>query len=164
MDYRFYHLRKIVMKTAKKALNSIVVPLLAFTMIVNLASCGTILYPERKGQKAGQIDPGVAILDGVGLLFFIIPGVIAFAVDFNNNTIYLPHSHSSRFDSSHKYSQIQINKKPDAATIQNFIRAETGTTINLQQSNMEIIKLGSAADLDSKFALYGTDNHIALAQ
>ena len=45
MDYRFYHLRKIVMKTAKKALNSIVVPLLAFTMIVNLASCGTSSSP-----------------------------------------------------------------------------------------------------------------------
>ena len=152
------------MKTAKKALNSIVVPLLAFTMIVNLASCGTILYPERKGQKAGQIDPGVAILDGVGLLFFIIPGVIAFAVDFSNNTIYMPHGHSSKFDSSHKYSQLQISKKLDAATIQNLIRAETGTAINLQQSNMEVIKLDSVADLDSKFALYGTDNHIALAQ
>lgn len=152
------------MKTDKKTLKSIVVPLLAFTMIVNLASCGTILYPERKGQKAGQIDPGVAILDGVGLLFFIIPGVIAFAVDFSNNTIYMPHSHSSKFDSSHRYSQIQISKKLDAATIQDFIRAETGAAINLQQSNMEVVKLGSAADLDSRFASYGTDNHIALAQ
>lgn len=152
------------MKTAKKALNSIVVPLLAFTMIVNLASCGTILYPERKGQKAGQIDPGVAILDGVGLLFFIIPGVIAFAVDFSNNTIYMPHGHSSKFESSHKYSQIQIGKKLDAPTIQDFIHAKTGATISLQQSNIEVFKLGSAADLDSKFALYVTDNHIALAQ
>ncbi len=152
------------MNITKKALTSIVVPLLTFTMIVNLASCGTILYPERHGQKAGQIDPAVAILDGVGLLFFIIPGVIAFAVDFNNHSIYLPHSHSSNNDSSHKFSQIQINKKLDMATIEKFIRTETGTTINLQQSNMEIIRLDSAADLDSKFALYDTYNHIALVQ
>ncbi|MGA9666624.1 MAG: hypothetical protein WBQ69_09280 [Gallionella sp.] len=152
------------MKTARKALNSIVVPLLAFTMIVNLASCGTILYPERKGQKPGHIDPAVAILDGVGLLFFIIPGVIAFAVDFSNNSIYLPRSHSSKFDSLQEYSQIRADKKLDAAAIQNIIRAETGTDISLEQANMKIVRLKSAADLDSEFSLYGTDNHIALTR
>lgn len=55
-----------------------------------LSGCGTILYPERRGQSAGQLDPAVVILDGIGLLFFFVPGVIAFAVDFNNGTIYLP--------------------------------------------------------------------------
>ena len=45
-------------------------------LIVQLAGCGTILYPERKGQKSGRIDAGVAVLDGIGLLLFIIPGVI----------------------------------------------------------------------------------------
>ena len=55
-----------------------------------LPGCGTILHPERKGQPAGQIDWKIAALDGLGLLFFFIPGVIAFAVDFNNGTIYLP--------------------------------------------------------------------------
>lgn len=55
-----------------------------------LPGCGTILYPERKGQPAGDIDWKVVALDGLGLLFFFIPGVIAFAVDFNNGTIYLP--------------------------------------------------------------------------
>ncbi len=52
--------------------------------------CGTILYPARKGQPAGRLDWGVVALDAVGLLFFLVPGVIAFAVDFNNGTIYLP--------------------------------------------------------------------------
>lgn len=59
-------------------------------LIVQLMGCGTILYPERKGQKSGKIDAGVAILDGIGVLCFIIPGVIAYAVDFYNGTIYLP--------------------------------------------------------------------------
>ncbi len=54
------------------------------------SGCGTILYPERKGQPSGQIDWKIVALDGLGLLFFFIPGVIAFAVDFNNGTIYLP--------------------------------------------------------------------------
>jgi len=49
-----------------------------------------LLHPERKGQTGGRIDPGFVILDGVRLLFFFIPAVIAFAVDFNYGTIYLP--------------------------------------------------------------------------
>ena len=54
------------------------------------AGCGTIMYPERKGQPAGDIDWQVAGLNTLGLMFFFVPGVIAFAVDFNNGTIYLP--------------------------------------------------------------------------
>ncbi len=65
--------------------------LLVGTLITSLTACGTILYPERKGQTQGQIDPAVLALDGIGLLFYLIPGVIAFAVDFSNGTIYLPH-------------------------------------------------------------------------
>lgn len=61
----------------------------------SVSGCGTILYPERKGQIDGKIDPGVAILDGLGLLLFLLPGVIAFAVDFNNGTIYLPSNKSA---------------------------------------------------------------------
>ena len=59
-------------------------------LIVQLAGCGTILYPERKGQKGGRIDVGIAVLDGIGLLAYFVPGVIAYALDFNNGTIYLP--------------------------------------------------------------------------
>ncbi len=54
------------------------------------AGCGTILYPERRGQPAGPMDWGVVALDSLGLLLFFVPGVIAFAVDFNNGSIYLP--------------------------------------------------------------------------
>lgn len=57
---------------------------------VSTVGCGTILYPARRGQPAGRLDWGVVALDTVGLLFFFVPGVIAFAVDFNNGTIYLP--------------------------------------------------------------------------
>ncbi len=69
--------------------------LLAVTLAASIAllstSCGTILYPERRGQPAcGPLDPEVVILDALGLLFFVIPGVVAFIVDFNNGTIYLP--------------------------------------------------------------------------
>ena len=61
---------------------------------VFLASCGTVLYPERRGQPAGRLDVGVVALDGIGLLLFLVPGVIAFAVDFATGAIYLPSEHA----------------------------------------------------------------------
>lgn len=54
------------------------------------SGCGTILYPERRGQPAGPLDWKIVALDAVGLLLFFVPGVIAFAVDFTTGTIYLP--------------------------------------------------------------------------
>jgi len=67
-----------------------VLSILLVWSFLQLPACGTIMYPERKGQRAGRLDPAIVVLDAIGLLFFIIPGVIAFAVDFNNGTIYLP--------------------------------------------------------------------------
>jgi hypothetical protein len=57
---------------------------------VGIPGCGTIFYPERRGQPAGRLDWMIVALDGVGLLFFFVPGVIAFAVDFMTGAIYLP--------------------------------------------------------------------------
>lgn len=152
------------MYLARQRFTSIFVPVLAFSMIVNLASCGTILYPQREGQKVGRIDPAVAILDGVGLLFFIIPGVIAFAVDFSNHTIYLPHSHTSSIDTQHRYAQIHFNGRLDRAAVEGYLSAETGREIRLQQSAVEVVRLDSIADLDARFARYDAGSQIALAQ
>ena len=35
--------------------------LICAVLMVQLMGCGTILYPERKGQKSGKIDAGVAL-------------------------------------------------------------------------------------------------------
>ena len=64
-----------------------------FAVVCQSVGCGTILHPERRGQPPGRIDPAVAILDGIGLLLFFVPGVIAFAVDFATGAIYLPPDH-----------------------------------------------------------------------
>ncbi|WP_105103858.1 hypothetical protein [Microbulbifer pacificus] len=68
------------------------------TLVLNLTACGYFLYPERKGQSGGRVDPVVVILDGAGLLFGILPGIVAFAVDITNGTIYLPAGGSSAID------------------------------------------------------------------
>ena len=47
--------------------------------VLHSTACGVLLYPERQGQKGGRIDPAIAILDGIGLLLFLIPGLVALA-------------------------------------------------------------------------------------
>ena len=49
-----------------------------------------MMFSHRHGQDSGRIDPNVIIMDGVGLIFFIVPGLVAFAVDFSTGAAYLP--------------------------------------------------------------------------
>lgn len=58
-------------------------------LVLPASGCGTILYPERHGRKGGRIDPGLVLLNGLWLIFFIVPGVAAFAIDFASGAIYL---------------------------------------------------------------------------
>ena len=75
----------------KKLMKTLYVLVLA-VLVVQLAGCGTLMYPERKVQRGGRIDVGIVVLDGIGLLFFLVPGIIAYVVDFSNGTIYLPNT------------------------------------------------------------------------
>lgn len=105
---------------------------LAGMLTTQLAACGTIFYPERKGQISGRIDPVVAIANGIGLLFFIVPGVVAFAVDFSNGTIYLPGGRAER----------QERITPDSLNAQLY--AATGSRIDWQQDEVRVAQLDSA--------------------
>jgi hypothetical protein len=65
--------------------------ILIATLVVQSVSCGTIIHPERWGQpRTGPLDPSIVVLDGLGVLLFVIPGVVAFIVDFSTGAIYLP--------------------------------------------------------------------------
>ncbi|GGF75240.1 hypothetical protein [Alteromonas lipolytica] len=79
-------------------------------LILNLTACGTILHPERKGQTDGRLDTSVVLLDALGLLFFFVPGVVAFAVDFSNGTIYLPGGFTSQLSEEELQSVIKEGK------------------------------------------------------
>ena len=58
-------------------------------MFLNMTACGYFLYPERVGQRGGRLDPAIVILDAAALLFAVLPGVVAFAVDITTGAIYL---------------------------------------------------------------------------
>ncbi len=74
----------------KNAFSRLLALALGALLVFQLAACGTIIYPERRGQTKGEIDPVVAILNGIGLLLFVVPGLVAFAIDFSTGAIYLP--------------------------------------------------------------------------
>ncbi len=82
--------------------------LLFVVLIAQLAGCGTLLHPKRIGQKGGDLDATVVILDGVCLLFFVVPGIVAFAVDIVNGTIYLPGGRRSSLDNN-GYKQVKFD-------------------------------------------------------
>ena len=130
------------MKTLVKKCHVVV----CVVLMAQLTGCGTLMYPERKGQKDGRIDAGVAVLDGLGLLFFIIPGVIAFAVDFSNGTIYLPGTggilRQAKLDPRHSTD----------ADIERIIRQETGYTVKLNQDDVKVSRLKSLEDMKRCFA------------
>lgn len=126
--------------------------LVCTVLIFQLAGCGTIMYPERRGQRGGRIDAGVAVLDGIGLLFFLIPGVIAYAVDFSNGTIYLPGTTRGSLDLK-DIKQVKFDPKYYTnATIEKIIKDETGYTVKLNQDNIKVSKLVSIDDMMMRFA------------
>ncbi len=125
--------------------------LIALAVMLGATSCGTILYPERRGQAAGRVDVGVAVLDGIGLLFFFVPGVIAFAVDFTTGAIYLPRG-SSRLDlnpSDFRDARIiQTQTRPlTRHDIEAVVERETGQEINLASSGIQVAGVQPGRDL-----------------
>ncbi len=130
----------------KKLVNMLHISICAI-LIFQLVGCGTIMYPERKGQKSGKIDAGVAVLDGLGLLLFLIPGIIAFAVDFNNGTIYLPGTSRSSLDINN-IKQVKFDPKHNSiASIEKIIKEETGYEVKLYQDNTKVFKLKSVDEM-----------------
>ncbi|WP_104205034.1 hypothetical protein [Billgrantia saliphila] len=113
--------------------------------LVALVGCGTVFHPERKGQINGRIDPVVAIANGVGLLFFIVPGVIAYAVDFSNGTIYLPGTQDSA-----GVDTLQLEEGMDIATLEQLLFDKTGKSVSLDS---ELVRVEEVESLDEALAL-----------
>jgi len=113
--------------------------------VTALVGCGTVFHPERKGQVSGRIDPVVAIANGVGLLFFIVPGVIAYAVDFSNGTIYLPSGHTSA-----GVDALKLEENMDVASLEKLLSDKSGKPVRLDD---ELLRVEEVASLDEALAL-----------
>jgi hypothetical protein len=141
------------MLMTKKVLKRSVVGSLLTVLLLELTACGTVFYPERKGTVSGEIDPVVAIGDAVGLLFFLLPGVIAFAVDFTNGTIYLPHGKHSQL-TPEELKNVQRAGKLNDAEFNRVMSDKLGMQVDVQARGVHKQQLSSLSDL----ALLGLDN------
>jgi len=127
--------------------------LLGLALVGQSLGCGTLMYPERRGQRGGDIDVGVAILDGIGLIFFIIPGVIAYAVDFSNGTIYFPHGHHHHASRLQDLDKVSFDPKGDVkAQIEAALRERTGIAAGLDRAGVRVVELTSRRDMLARFA------------
>jgi hypothetical protein len=119
---------------------------LVAALAIQTAGCGTILHPERRGQRGGRLDVGIVVLDAIGLLFFIIPGVIAFAVDFSNGTIYLPGGGRGLL------AEVRFDTTGDPkAAVEAILLARTGHAVKLDRPDVQVVALGSLDELRARF-------------
>lgn len=109
----------------------------AAATIAGLVGCGAILYPERSGQPKGRIDPAVAILDGIGVLLFIIPGLVAFAVDFHQGTIYLPPGETA----ANGWRPVAVSGPLTQRAIESAVGAQIGGPVSLDGPDVRAYRL-----------------------
>jgi hypothetical protein len=122
--------------------------LITAVLALQFAGCGTLLHPERRGQRGGNLDAGIVVLDAIGLLFFIIPGVIAFAVDFSNGTIYLP-SGPKRSSRANEVRRVGFDPGRGRAGIEAVIEQETGMCVALEGA--QVSELSSMDQVMARF-------------
>ncbi|VVN81136.1 polyribonucleotide nucleotidyltransferase [Pseudomonas fluorescens] len=120
------------------------------TLVTQMTACGTIFFPDRRGQIEGKIDPVVAALDAVGLLFYVIPGLIAFGVDFATGAIYLEPGRNAQVAPEKLQQAIDADGKVDNTKLQAILESELGRSFPLDDPRL-IQHKGSAQQL----AMYG---------
>ena len=108
---------------------------LAVSLFTQLAACGTLFYPDRRGQIDGRIDPAVAALNAIGLIFYLLPGLIAFGIDFATGAIYLP-DNSYSMAPEKLQEAIGANGVVDLAKLKAIIEAETGRSLPLDDPRL----------------------------
>ena len=119
---------------------------LVVTLLTQLSACGSIFYPDRRGQIDGKIDPAIAALDAVGLLFYIIPGLIAFAVDFATGAIYFEPGKTAQIAPEKLKPAINADGSVDNHKLQAILESELGHSFPLDDPRL-IQHKGSAQQL-----------------
>ena len=123
---------------------------LVVTLLAQLTACGSIFYPDRRGQiqGSGRMDPAIVVLDAIGLLFYIIPGVIAFGVDFATGAIYLPEGKQAQIDPQKLQPAVRADGTVDNARLQAILQTELGRSLPLDDPRL-IQHKGSVEQLAS---------------
>ncbi len=108
---------------------------LAATLLTQLAACGTLFFPDRRGQIEGKVDPLVVGLDAIGILFYVIPGLIAFGVDFATGAIYLPNEEYS-IAPQRLQEAVGADGQVDPARLKAIIEQDIGVSLPLDDPRL----------------------------
>jgi len=100
--------------------------LLAIALTTQLSACGSIFFPDRRGQIEGKVDFLVVGLDAIGLLFYVIPGVVAYAVDFTTGAIYLPPDKRYSLAPETLHEAVDADGRVDPQRLRAVLERETG--------------------------------------
>ncbi|MDF3193998.1 hypothetical protein SAMN05216370_1140 [Pseudomonas peli] len=134
------------MRTQTRVIGGLIVA----ALLTQLTACGTLFFPDRRGQIEGRIDPMVAGLNAIGILFYVIPGLIAFGIDFATGAIYLPGGLTSQVDPQDLQNVVDADGKVDPIKLKALIEVQTGHSLPLDDPRL-IQHSGSAEQL----AAYG---------
>lgn len=147
-------MRRILLRNGR-ARRGLVFLLLGALMIQSV-SCGSLLYPERIGQPRGPLDPKVVALDTAGLLLFVAPGLISFAVDFYNGTIYMPQgpyvSDRSESETTIEGGLVSVSVDPSelrADRLEETVARVTGRRVDLSSGDVRRIPLERIGDFEA---------------
>ena len=110
---------------------------------MNRAGAQEVLMPAVQPADLWQ-ESGRWEQYGPELLFFIVPGVIAYAVDFSNGTIYLPSASSASVDVHH------LNDAMDMASLEKLLSEKAGQPVSLENELLVIEEMDS---LDEALAM-----------
>jgi hypothetical protein len=147
-----------------KMIFAVICVVVSVVMIAQLYGCGTLLYPERRGQKTGTVDVGIALMDALWLLVFIVPGVVAFAVDFTTGAIYVPGGTKRSSGPGETGKMVVVRVKPtelNEKTIKEIVMKQTGLK-ELEFKQAKIYRLDEKEEVEeelSKIAKSGYQAH-----
>jgi hypothetical protein len=108
---------------------------LTVTLLTQLSACGTLFFPDRRGQIEGRIDPLVAGLNAIGVLFYVIPGLIAFGIDFATGAIYLPNEEYS-IAPQRLQEAVGADGQVDPARLKAIIEQDIGVSLPLDDPRL----------------------------
>ncbi|WP_313740554.1 polyribonucleotide nucleotidyltransferase [Pseudomonas sp.] len=106
------------------------------TLLTQLTACGTLFYPDRRGQIDGKIDPGIVALDAVGLLFYVIPGLIALGVDFATGAVYYKDGETAQVALEKLRQAVEADGKVNRVKLQAILESELGQRLPLNDPRL----------------------------
>ncbi len=114
----------------------------------------------------GQIENARAHMDGIDRLFFVVPELVVFVVDFHEKAVYLPplemSDNGSQVDDglgqATELQKVTIEAdRLEAKVIEGIVEAGTGRRVHLEDDDLLIIAYKEPVDIGDTFLRLGRE-------